>query len=156
MTAQNCTTHSPRVQLCWHKEINPTSKHSLPLCANSWRLLCAYTLPLFFFFFPFPCAQFTCFHSNSECTLLTWAGCRRLSHTEGVLQSKPQWSVCSVQASLPLMMTNVVQEAWRCNCNKDHLPLIHWFCKTKNQQHMFPACLLLDMFGGYLEWQWNI
>lgn len=47
-------------------------------------------------------AQFTCFHSNSECTLLIWAGCHSLSHTVGVAakQTTVECVLCGVCAGV--------------------------------------------------------
>lgn len=129
--------NSPSVLLLLAEEINPTPKHTLSLCACSWSPLCPYT-QLFFFFFPLPCPQFTGFHSDSECTLLTWTDLSQpVTHRGGVLQSKPQWSVCSVECVQALMMTNEVQKAWHCNCYEDHLPLIPWCCRKHDAQCVY-------------------
>lgn len=81
----------------------------LPLCPFTWLLYffsvsssSSFFLFLFFSFFPLPWAQFTCYHSNQDSTLLTWAGCHRLSHTEGGAarpkQSSAQCVLCTVVA----------------------------------------------------------
>lgn len=139
--------NSPSVLLCWQKEINPTPKHSL--CANSWWSLCPYTRLFFFFFFPLPCAQFTCFHSNSECTV-------RACHTQRGGAAK-QTTVECVQASLALMMTNAVQKSWQCNCYKDHL--VHWYCKkifpdTENKE--FSHALLIAYIKNKAKFLGNL
>lgn len=82
------------------------------MCKLPMAFVSVHSILLLFFFFL--CAQFTCSHGNSECTLLTWTGCHSLSHTVGVLQSKAQCGECvhsAVWSVQPLMMTNVLQEA---------------------------------------------